>query len=72
MLATAIGDSWLSLPKGFLYCSLGCNKDKFHGNVYTLTFMLLTLGFSTKQRKRTIYCFIQQIKDIKPNTVGIK
>lgn len=72
MLATAIGDSWLSLPKGFLKCSLDCNKDKSHGNVDTLIFMLLTLGFSTKQREINIYYFIQQIKYIKPDTVGIK
>lgn len=53
MLDTTIGDSWLSLPNGFLYCSLDCNKDQLCENVCTLIFKLLTLGVFHKTEKKS-------------------
>jgi len=58
MLDAAIVDSWLSLPKRFLYWSLDCNKDQLHENVCTLILMLLTLGvFHNTEKKNHIFFY---------------
>lgn len=57
MLDTTIEDSWLSLPNGFLHCSLDCYKDQLHENVCTLTVMLLTPGFPYKAEKKNHLIF---------------